>query len=327
MSDESRPGRRVTPDRRLRAAERLVGGVGMSAKRAAERFIKTAPEFGIDLDLLFATGGTSADDPVGQVCLVVPGAGGTAMLFASPPGDPRVCGPLERQAAERVGVIRAALEELSGGRFALGQALPEPHEVWAIRAFGAAGMTRVGDLAYLRRPMAGIEHLPHLEAWPEGVEVRPVGDVDDPERHAELAAALERSYIETLDCPALCGLRKTSEVIESHRATGVYDPNRWWLVWVDGQPEGCCLLSACPEHASVELVYMGLGPRARGRGLGRAVLVHGMRALRGVDAIEVTCAVDRGNAPALRLYEGLGFEAFTSRVAFVAPMRAKRKAL
>jgi len=327
VSEEHRPARRVTPEARLRAAERLVGGAGMIAKRAAERFIKTAPDFGIDLDLLFATGGASAGDPVGQVCLVVPGAGRTAMLFVSPPGDPRACGPLNRQASERVTAIRSAVAELSGGRFAIGQALPEPHEAWAIGAYEKAGMTRVGDLAYLRRPMAGIEDLPDPGPWAPGVEVRRVGNLDQGGSRAELAAALERSYLETLDCPALCGLRETSEVIESHRATGRFDPNRWWVVWADGHPEGCCLLSVCPEHASVELVYMGLGPTLRGRGLGRAVLVHGLRALAGVEAIEVTCAVDRGNAPALRLYEGLGFAEFTSRVAFVTAMREARNVL
>lgn len=327
MEAETRPGRRVRQDERLRAAERLVGGVGPVARRAAERFVQTAPDFGIDLDLLYLTGGTAPDDPVGQVCLVVPGAGGTAMVFVSAPGDPRVCGAPGRQDRERVGLIRAALADLSGGRFALAQALPEPHERWAISAFEAAGMTRVGDLAYLRRPMAGVAELPAPGPWPAGVEVRRVGDLDRAEDAGALAAALDRSYIDTLDCPALCGLRTTAEVIASHRATGRFDPDRWWLVWHEGRPEGCCLLSACPEHASIELVYMGLGPALRGRGLGRAVLTHGLRALAGVEAIEVTCAVDRGNKPALALYRALGFAEFTSRVAFVTGMRERRKAL
>ena len=83
-------------------------------------------------------------------------------------------------------------------------------------------------------------------------------------------------------------------------------------------------MSHCPDHRSVELVYIGLGPGLRGRGVGRRVLEHALGAVSGVEAAEVTCAVDRSNTPALRLYEGLGFSEFTSRVAFVAPIGGRR---
>ena len=112
-------------------------------------------------------------------------------------------------------------------------------------------------------------------------------------------------------------MRPTEDVLDSHRATGAFDPNRWWLVTLEGEPEGCCLMTHCPSHRSVELVYIGLSPAIRGKGVGSRVLCTALRAVRGIDADEVTCAVDRANAPALRLYAALGFEEFTGRAAFV----------
>ena len=123
--------------------------------------------------------------------------------------------------------------------------------------------------------------------------------------------------MDTLDCPELCGLRRTDDVIASHLATGVFHPETWWLVFEDGEPEGCVLMSHCPEHDSVELVYLGLSPRLRRRGLGERLLRCAIARCARYSAASVTCAVDRRNAPAVALYERLGFRAFASRIALV----------
>ena len=62
------------------------------------------------------------------------------------------------------------------------------------------------------------------------------------------------------------------------------------------------------EHGSVGFVSMtGVHPSYRGKGLGTAVVVSGMRYLseRGVDAVELE--VDSENTPALALYRKLGY--------------------
>ncbi len=320
----------VPPALQRSAAERLLGR-GSDAEAAA-RFIRNAPSVGIDLGLLFGTIGVdpNGDRVARQVCLAVPGSGRTAMLFLAPPGEPDRCGPMAEQAGERVAAIGAAMDALraspgpgaSEPRFVVAQALPEPQEIWAIDSFDRAGFTRVGDLAYLRVPMGSLDHLGEPEPLPEGVTLEQVGDLNDPGRRAALIRALERSYQDTLDCPALCGMRPTEDVVDSHAATGVFDPQRWWVVKLDGEPEGCCLMSHCPAHRSVELVYIGISPAIRGRGVGGTVLRRALREVRRIKADEVTCAVDRSNAPALKLYESLGFEEFTGRVAFVKRVHA-----
>ncbi|MEQ8850604.1 MAG: GNAT family N-acetyltransferase [Phycisphaerales bacterium] len=315
----------IPPALHRAAAARLLGP--SSGADAAARFVRNAASVGIDLGLLYGMMGPDARGAptVRQVCLAVPGSGRTAMLFLSPPGEPERCGTMPEQASERVAAIGAAMDALrsrpAGGDgqppFVVAQALPEPGEIWAIASFEQAGFTRVGDLAYLRAPMGALARIDDPGPLPEGVTLEPVGDLDDPARRAVLIRALDRSYEDTLDCPALCGMRPTEDVVDSHAATGVFDPRRWWIVMLGGEPEGCCLMSHCPAHRSVELVYVGLSPKIRGRRVGSNVMRRALRDVRQIKADEVTCAVDRSNAPALRLYESLGFEEFTGRVAFV----------
>jgi ribosomal protein S18 acetylase RimI-like enzyme len=197
------------------------------------------------------------------------------------------------------------------------QALPEPPEPWAVQAFVDAGFVKVGDLAYLRRPMWPPLVIP-APTWPEGVTVRNVEGVKpgDPDR-AVLIEALDRSYEQTLDCPELCGLRETSDILESHRATGVFDRNFWWLVLLHGVAHGCVLLSRCPDQGSVELVYLGLSPALRGKRIGSRLLEMGIARLGGAPGEHLTCAVDMRNEPARRLYQRTGFTEFGRRVAMV----------
>lgn len=197
----------------------------------------------------------------------------------------------------------------------LAQALPEPDEPWAVTAFVDAGFRRVGDLVYMRRPFT--EPLaPGDETWPDGVAIRRVTGFDAD--RAALIEALDKTYRDTLDCPELCGLRETADVLDSHRATGIFDPGLWWVVTLKGRPQGCILLARAPEHRSVELVYLGLSPELRGRGMGAKLLRLGLSHLGAdVDADFMACAVDLRNAPALRLYERFGFREFGRRVALV----------
>ncbi|MEX2219403.1 MAG: GNAT family N-acetyltransferase [Phycisphaerales bacterium] len=325
---------RVTPELELSAAARLVSdGVGPRAN-AAKRMLTAAAIHGIDLSLMWATVDAGARQPrVRQVCLAVPGAGRTVMLILSGPegGEPIAGG--EGPTAERVACIRAACDHLEGGRegeggrsgrdIRIAQALPEPHEPWAVRALVTAGFLKVGDLAYLRRPLARTAPIPEPR-WPQGVSVRTIGGAAPGHQdRAALLEALDRSYEETLDCPELCGLRETADILESHRATGQFNPGLWWLVFLDGAAHGCMLLSHCPDHHSVELVYLGLSKELRGRRIGSRLLEMGLGRLAQVPADHMTCAVDLRNAPAMRLYERMGFREFGRRVALVRPVSGR----
>ncbi|MBX3358145.1 MAG: GNAT family N-acetyltransferase [Phycisphaeraceae bacterium] len=337
----------MEPTWELAAAERLVGDRARSTapaerRAAAIRFVQNAREFGIDLSLFWATieegavAGPASALPGGpvvrQVCLAVVGSGRTANLFVSSgvPGGKRDHGARAAAHAERVGLLEAACTAIGSagprtGRGArLGQGLLEATETDAAAAMRDAGFTRLGELAYLRRRM------PSGKDWQgaavlEGFELVAMPELSGAE--AVLSGVLERSYIETLDCPELAGLRDVSDVLDSHKAVGVYDPNLWWVLRsrepIGGERHhGCVLLSACPEQDSVELVYLGLAPAVRRRGLGASLLARALDRLAGRGERWVTCAVDTRNAPAMALYERAGFSPFSSRIPFVRRLGA-----
>ena len=63
------------------------------------------------------------------------------------------------------------------------------------------------------------------------------------------------------------GVRSIDDVLQGYRATGHFDPERWFIVRHQGEEIGCLILTDYPEHATWELIYMGLLP-ARGAGAG-----------------------------------------------------------
>jgi len=301
------------PEQRLSAAARLVGCP--EGGSAARRFLDAAPATGIDPSLIWVTG--SSDGRIRQVCLAVLGSGRTAMLFLSGP-DPST-GDEQTQQAERAACVRAAGAYLDTETDAeLMQALPSPGEFWAISAFRAGGLVELAELAYLRRVYRSPDRKAAPAVLANGIEIGSIASLGGLEAtRNDLISALEKSYEQTMDCPALCGMRDTSDVLESHMGVGEWDPALWWLVRRNGSPEACLLLNHCPELDSIELVYVGLSPAVRGLGLAHKLMCVGIAETHSLGAHEMTCAVDRANAPALKLYTALGFETFADRTAMV----------
>ena len=312
---------RVPESLAVLGAARLLGAGTRSG--AAKRMMTAAAVHGIDLSMMWATVDRALDGRpvrVREVCLAVPGSGRTVVLLVGEPADGGVG---DRGHKERVQCIGAACRHLQGEReWVLAQTLPEPTQRPTVSAFEEAGFRRVGELATMRR---GVEPVtPPLESeWPEGIVVRTVrGRNDRPpaDEAALLVQALDRSYADTLDCPELCGLRDTPDVLESHRCTGEWDGKLWWLVLWRGEPHGCMLFSRIPEQGSVELVYLGLSPELRNKGLGKLLLPLGLSAAVRTASTHIMCAVDVRNAPARKLYGRFGFRESGRRLAMVKPL-------
>ena len=103
-----------------------------------------------------------------------------------------------------------------------------------------------------------------------------------------------------------------------------FDPTLTYLgVDPDGRPVGVCMGVMYPER-NVQLGReqgvvedLGILPEHRQKGLGRALLLEGMRALRRRGCTHLALGVDSQNPTgALRLYESVGFREWRTVVAF-----------
>jgi mycothiol synthase len=302
-----RPIGRVPVERRPEALAQLVARGGAPDHGRAQRFLEFARTNRIALDSLWA-----AEDDTGRivdVVLAVPNVGRTAMFFASRPLAQRSVGAL-------AAVIDHAAMDMALGGAHLGQALLEPEEHFEAKAFTAARFLELARLSYLERPLP--RRKPHgLPPMPDGCRVEPFRE----ELESDVVAALESSYEQTLDCPGLRGLRETRDILAGHRATGIFEPELWRILRLNGRAVGVLLMNPSPQHGSIELVYIGLAPEARGRGLGVALLRHGLSLVSGRGERTMNLAVDERNDPALRLYRNEGFTPALRRVAMIRPLR------
>ena len=327
----------VMPGGQRVAVARLIGARD-ELDAAVDTFLAQAQDDGTDLSALFAA---KCGEPGGgtEVALAVRSPGRTVVVFASPPpfsGRESAGAGAARSAAISAASSHAALS--MGARLA--QALLNPEESVLIQGYEGAGFARLADLAYLRRDLRTLLRSAREKpaALPPGVGARIVrySELEPAAREPLLREALARSYEGTMDCPALCGLRTIDDVVESHKAVGRLDPSLWWLI-LEGDERaegtgvgaeraaGCILLSVVPETHTIELVYLGLAPPLRGRGVGDALFVNGLQGLcagAGIaHADTMACAVDLANAPAMRFYERWGFKRFATRVALVRALQ------
>jgi ribosomal protein S18 acetylase RimI-like enzyme len=269
---------------------------------AGERFLAGATASGIDVSRMWAS--IDRFDEVRHVCLAVVGAGRTAMVFVTSPSDGE-----ERE--ELGAVIRAACDGIDDA--ILAQALLDVGSERMESSLVLGGFRRLTRLLYLKRALAKKDATLWDGSWPEGVTVEPYGSA----KAGELERALERTYLDTEDCPELCGMRTTTDVVASHRSIGKWDPSLWTIVRFRGSAEGAFLLNPCPEQGVVELVYLGLSPALRGTGLGSRVLSWGLGRLADRPERTIMCAVDERNMAARRVYERMGFREFDARSAMV----------
>ncbi len=137
------------------------------------------------------------------------------------------------------------------------------------------------------------------------VEWRAVGAMN----HDVLARFIDETFAGTLDCPALNGRRTPAEVLDGFLdGRQLSDVNlHWELLAVDQAPVGCLLMQAY-ESDLMELVYMGLVPTARGRGLGKAMVARAIANAQRRACSNLVVAVDRDNWPARNVYLDWGFQ-------------------
>ena len=248
--------------------------------------------------------GAEGEDLIAGVCLWVPSPGNSAMLFG-----PALSEFPETAAATQSAII-AALDDAQQAGVVLVQSLMEPSDAAGKTVFAGAGLTQLATLTYMeRRPPIQ----PPAFTLPGDLTLAAY----EAQTHRYFCQAITASYERTLDCPALSGMRSVEEVIEGHKAVGIFDPQLWGVLMRSGRPIGCVLLAEIPARRALELAYLGLAPEARGQGLGR-ILMQRVLAIASRRHFEVaTLAVDAANAPAVRLYRRCGYTSVAQRVAMI----------
>jgi ribosomal protein S18 acetylase RimI-like enzyme len=299
--------------------------VSREAQERINGFLAYAQSIHLDITRqVLAIDAATGDGAVAGMCLWVPSPGRTAMLFAPALSDH------PRAAAATEAAISAALEDARAAGVVLVQAMMEPADAAGKTVFAAAGLAQLATLTYMERrpPMQPPEF-----TLPADYSLAPY----EASTHKLFCEAILKSYYDTLDCPAMSGLRDIEDVIEGHKAVGGlgsnegtqeatsqgangrggFDPQLWGVLLRWNKPVGCLLLAEVAARGALELVYLGLAPEVRGQGLGRA-LMQRMLAIASRRHFETaTLAVDAANTPAAKLYRRCGFTSVAQRVAMI----------
>ena len=241
---------------------------------------------------------------IGPVLGAWRGAQFVGAIWAQPQGAaaftlwlPRVASsePEETTAA----LVGQILDEIDRQGARMAQALVRPKATSEAGFLERFGFSTAAELVYLYSDQRDWPH-----AWPEDtIQLDPAAKNEQ----SRLRDVVEATYAETLDCPALDGLRSATDALEEYRKSPGYDPRLWFFVREAGQDVGCLILADHAEQDHWELVYVGVVPAARGRGLGLRVVRQAQHLARVADRGRIVLAVDVANRPAVAMYEASGF--------------------
>ena len=284
----------------------ILGNQGQAiTDQHVSEFLAFADERGIDLALLRVA---EQQGKLTLAALPILSPGRTTLMFTSLPHSK----PGELVLAR---VIDAVCRATVSKGVDLAQVLLDPADDTMLRVYTAADFDRMAELIYLQgtpRPDAAMPVLPPHFRW--------VNYSDANEN--QFADTILASYQQSLDCPALNGMRDIHDVLDGHKASGVFDPKYWSLLCQGDHPMGVLLLaSSGRSEDQMELVYLGLPPESRGRKLGEILLQQALATVAMEKHKRLSLAVDAKNVPALKLYYRHGMNRITSKLALMRDLR------
>ena len=284
-----------------------------SQREAALRGLHAAVTAGHQAMLAAAIAAAPDDPSTWNGLLVAPtadGADGFASLWVQPlPGRAALVWPPPPGAPAEAALYRAAARRLDSCGTAVAQIIVDPDDGFEPTRMAELGFPHLADLIYLAADADS-------SVAPADADLHFASvDRDDLD---EFAALVEQTYLESLDCPPLDGVRSIDDVLAGYRAQGRYMPEHWYAVRVRGvaQPAAVVILADHPDIQQWELVYMGVAASHRGRGIGRRIVQFVRRAAARGGAQRVLLAVDAANWPALAVYQQAGFVEWGRRCVF-----------
>lgn len=215
---------------------------------------------------------------------------------------PRLENASKEDASRDVGaqLIEEANRFIDRQRVAVAQVLLDPqHESFAA-LFHAAGFEHVVELDYLVSTLQNAD-------LPDEAPVEIKYERFQPTMRDRLLQVVGRTYEASQDYPTLNGVRQLDDVLEGYRHTGTSDDTNWYLIVQDGEDIGCLLLADHPQDDRWEMIYVGIVPERRGRGIGLSAANYAQDLALRAGRARITLAVDAANLPAQSVYLKAGF--------------------
>ncbi len=210
-------------------------------------------------------------------------------------------------------LLAEAARQLDAEDAWIGQALLEPNQLREHAAMQRNGFARLTELRFFERLLT------ESSSWAR--REQPVPLSYEPYRRSRNRLAfvnvLEATYRRSLDCPEFNGVRDGEQSLKNHEAAGSFGPDMWRLYRHTGVDVGILLMAERPDQQAWEVLYLGVVEPARGRGIGRTMLLDALNAARDANVERLLIVADARNTPAVSLYESLGFQPVATRVAFV----------
>lgn len=207
-------------------------------------------------------------------------------------------------------VVHPSFRRRGHGRSLVGalSVLASPLRVWAhgelpgaVALARSAGLERFRALWKMRRSLD--RPLPEAEP-PEGVRVRTFEVGVDEDAWVRVNARAFADHPEQG--------RWTRTDLDRREREPWFSPEGFFLAERDGELVGFHWTKVHHEDGIGEVYVVGVDPSAQGLGLGRVLTLTGLRHLRSLGLPAVMLYVDESNTPAIRLYERLGFERWST---------------
>jgi mycothiol synthase len=240
-----------------------------------------------------------------------------APLGTPPLGTP----PLETAQPQSASLELVATDPAVAGELlrAAGRLLPDtPLRLWAHgrgsvanQAAQQAGWRPVRTLLQLRRRLENLE-LTEQEL-PAGVSVRSFRPGQDDQAWLTVNSRAFATHPEQGSW--------TQADLDARIAAPWFDPDGFLLAEKAGELLGYHWTKVHSETAEPigEVYVLGVDPSAQGMKLGKALLIAGLRYLRGLGLRQSMLYVEQDNTAAVRLYEGLGFTDFARDIQYARP--------
>lgn len=208
-------------------------------------------------------------------------------------------------------LLLAALQSPPLRGVAMAQTLLDPVDPVSSRAFTRAGFESYAQVVYLACPEQSLSSPPAVTLQFTSLEA--MGE----DGWRRLVEVVDRSYVDSLDCPRLNGLLPTTEVLRGYQHSGDFLPHAWLVARNASADVGGLIVTRHGDSGIWELAYMGLAAEARGQGLGGELVRHAKRLAAEGGASQLIVAVDSANLPAVSLYVAHGFVEFDRKAAWV----------